>query len=179
MKNLVLAFLALILINAASVFGFQTSTEWIKYDSPEGRYSVLVPSQPKLTTQEAANADGGKVPQYLASASDANALFLIAYFDLVPATTFSLDKARDGMLKAVNGTLVSEGSISLGGNPGRELKASVTGTDGVDYLVYAKVYDLDQRVYILQFIIAKTADDGVAAAKAAKYFDSFKVTKAP
>jgi hypothetical protein len=179
MKKFALTLLAMILINAASVFAFQTSTEWLKYDSREGRYSVLVPSQPTLTSQEAAAASGEKFPQYLASSSDQNALYLVAYFDLAPGATFSLDKARDGMLKAVNGTLVSEGSISLGGRPGRELKAAVTGPDGVDYVVYARVYDMEKRVFILQFIIAKSADDSAAAAKSSKYFDSFKVITTP
>ena len=179
MKKLVLAFLALILINAASVFGFQTSTEWIKYDSPEGRYSVLVPSQPKLTTQEAANADGGKVPQYLAAVGDSTGSYLIGYFDLTPGGTYSLDKGRDGIVNAINGTLISEGDISLGGKPGRELKIAAVGSDKVDYVVFARVYSMDKRIYILQFIIAKSDDDKTAAANSGRYFDSFKVTKAP
>jgi hypothetical protein len=165
------------LIQPFSVLAFQGATEWIKYDSPEGRYSLSVPAQPKLTTQESAAASGEKFPQYLANVYDGNNLFLIAYFDLPPETTYSLDKARDGMLSAVKATLISEGSISLDGTTGRELKASVAGPDGVDYLVYARIYNVERRVYILQFIVAKSADDSVAAARSAKYFNSFKVTK--
>ena len=179
MKRLVPAFLALILINSGSVFGFQGSSEWVKYNSSEGRYSVLLPTQPKITTQEAATAEGEKFPQYMASSSDSSALFLIGYFDYVPGITFSLDKARDGMVQAVKGTLISEGSISLGGSPGRELKVSATGADGVEYLVQARFYDMGKRVYVLQFIFAKAADDGGSAAKSAKYFESFRVIKTP
>ena len=169
----------LILIIAGRAFGFQGSHEWVKYDSPEGRYSVLLPGQPNLTTQEAVTANGEKFPQYMASAADAGAVFLTGYFDHIPGTAFSLDKARDSMIQAVKGTLVSEGSISLGGNPGRELKVSLTGADGVEYLVQARFYDVDKRVYMLQFIIAKADDDSVSAAKAEKYFDSFKLSKTP
>jgi hypothetical protein len=43
------------------------------------------------------------------------------------------------MVQAISGTLVSEGSISLGGNPGRELKVSPTGPDGVEYLFHILV----------------------------------------
>ena len=179
MKQIVLALLVLILISAGSVFGFQSASEWIKYDSAEGRYSVLLPNQPKLTTQESATAEGEKFPQYVASASDPNAVFLIGYFDHVPGTTFSLDKARDGMVNAIKGTLVSEGSISIDGSPGRELQVSATGPDGVEYLMRARFYDVDKRVYVLQYIIVKAGDDSASAAKAAKYFDSFKVTTTP
>jgi hypothetical protein len=179
MKQLVLALLVWLLVNTGSAFGLQGSSEWVKYDSSEGRYSVLLPRQPKIATQEAATAEGEKFSQYTASSSDASAVFLVGYFDYVPGTTFSLDKARDGMVQAVKGTLVSEGPISLSGSPGRELKVSATGADGVEYLVQARFYDMGKRVYVLQFIIAKAADDSASATKAAKYFDSFKVVKTP
>lgn len=179
MKQLLVTLFALFLLDVIPVFGFQDSSEWIKYDSSEGRYSVLLPSQPKLSTQEASAASGEKFPQYIASASDAKAVFLTGYFDHIPGATFSLDKARDGMVQSVKGTLISDASIALAGNPGREFKFSATGTDGVEYLVQARFYDVDQRVYLLQFIIAKSEDDKAAAEKAAKYFDSFKVIKAP
>ncbi|HXM33587.1 MAG TPA: hypothetical protein VN920_00230 [Pyrinomonadaceae bacterium] len=175
MKQIVLTLLVLILISAGSVPGFQGSSEWIKYDSAEGHYTVELPTQPKLKTQEAVNASGEKFQQYMASASDPNAVFLVGYFDYAPGTAFSLDKARDGMVQAVKGTLLSEGSISLEGSPGRELKVSATGPDGVEYLVQARFYDMGKRVYVLQFIIAK-AYDSASTAKAARYFESFKVT---
>ena len=179
MKQLLAALLALFLIDGVAVSGFQGSSEWIKYDSSEGRYSVLLPARPKLTTQEASAASGEKFLQYIASASDANAVFLTGYFDHISGATFSLDKARDGMVLSVKGTLINEASIALAGNPGREFEVSATGADGVEYLVRARFYDVDQRVYLLQFIIAKADDDKAAGEKAAKYFESFKVIKAP
>ena len=76
MRLLLTALPVLILLVAGNAFGLQGSHEWIKYDSPEGGYSVLLPGQPNLTTQEAATANGEKFPQYMASASDAGAVFL-------------------------------------------------------------------------------------------------------
>lgn len=178
MKRIVLALIGLLLISANAA-GIQSAGEWVKYDSPEGHYSVLLPGQPQVTTQEAATADGEKFPQYMAKAADASALFLVGYFDHVPGTTFSLDKARDGMLAAIKGTLVSEGPITLDGSAGRELQIMATGSDGVEYVVRARFYDTDKRVYVLQFIIAKSAEDSSSTAKAAKYFDSFKVSSTP
>ena len=50
MKRLVVA--VLLFVTTGVGFGFQVSGGWIKYNSPDGRYSVLIPTQPKLTTQE-------------------------------------------------------------------------------------------------------------------------------
>ena len=179
MKRLVPKVLAFILIGSASVSAFQGSTEWIKYESLEGRYSVQLPGQPKVSTQETANASGDKFPQYLAGVSDRTGYYAVGYFDLTPGGTYSLDKGRDGIVDAVKGTLVSEADISLGGSPGRELKLAVVGPDKLDYIVYGRVYQVDRRVYSLVFIIGKSDDNTEAAANSTKYFDSFKVTKAP
>jgi hypothetical protein len=174
-----IAVAVLLLISTEVGFGFQGSSEWIKYNSPEGRYSVLVPIQPKLSTQESATADGEKFTQYKATVIDANAVFLAGYFDHVPGTTFSLDKARDGMVGAVKGTLLSESAISLGGYPGLELKVSAKGSDGTEFLMRARFYDVDKRVYVIQFILPRSEDGSASAEKAARYFDSFQVTKTP
>ena len=173
------AAILIIVISAAVAFGAQASGDWIKYTSPEGRYSVLLPAQPKLSTQEAANADGQKFQQYLAQVNDPTGYYLTGYFDLLSGDTYSLDKGRDGIIRGVNGALVSEGEISLGGNPGRELKISLVGPDKVDYLVYARMFNIDKRVYILQFIIAKSEDNKASAANTARFFDSFKTIKTP
>lgn len=176
MKKCATAILLLMLVATLTV-GVQNPDQWIKYASPEGRYTVSLPAEPKLTSQESTNSEGLKFTQYMASVGDGNGYYMVAYFDLAAGVTYSLDKARDGMLKAVNGTLVSEGPINLEGNPGRELLASVTAADGVDYLVSARVYQVDSRVYILQFLRAKASDDKVAAARAAKFFGSFQIVK--
>jgi len=178
-KGITLLILALSLLSAGSVFGVQGAGEWIKYDSPEGRYSVLLPGPPRLTTLEAATADGEKFPQYMATASDTTGVFSVGYFDHVPGTIFSLDKARDEMVKALKGTLVSEDSISLGASPGREFKALITAPNGIEYLLQARFYDVDKRVYVLHFITARAAVDSASAARATRYFESFKVVTTP
>ena len=165
----------LLLICAVVAPGVQNST-WINYNSPEGRYRVALPSQPELGTQESTTADGVKFTQYKATVAKEKAVFMVGYFDYVPGTTFSLDKARDGIVHGVKGTLLSENVISLAGSPGRELKV-VTNTEGTELVMRTRFFDVDKRVYVLQFIVLKTEDDETAVAKAAKYFDSFKVLK--
>ena len=177
MKRIVVV--ALVLVAAELGFGFQKAAEWTKYSSPEGRYSVLLPAEPKLSTQESATAEGVKFPQYLATSSDSNVLFQIGYFDNLPNNTFSLDKARDGFLNAIKGTLVSESAISLGGYPGRETRMSGKGEDNVEYILIVRMYDVKTRVYVVQYIFKRSAETPALTENARRYFDSFAVTPTP
>jgi hypothetical protein len=164
----------LVLMMAALANGFQSATEWVKYDSKEGRYSVLVPGKPELTSQEGTVPTGEKVVQYMAKVADSNGLYLVGYFDVLPGNTYSLDKGRDGMVSAVNGTLLSEDAISLGGYAGRELKVAAKNSD-YELVVRVRLYEIGGRVYILQHAFLKAADTPALAEKTTKFFDSFKV----
>jgi hypothetical protein len=166
----------LVLLLSASLAHAVQVPDWIDYNSAEGRYTVSLPTQPKLSTQESATADGQKFLQYMATAQEPTAVYLIGYFDHVAGTTFSADRARDGMVAAVKGTLVSERTISVNGYPGRELKVG-TSTEGTDYIILVKFYDTDSRVYVQQVIFPKSFESEAMNAKAAKYFDSFQILK--
>ena len=175
MRKCIIAVLLLTIV--ASLALGQKPNEWIKYNSTEGRYSVMLPSQPTTDTQESATRDGVKCTQYKATLFDGRAVYLIGYFDHVPGTNFSFDKARDGMVGAVNGTLLEESNITLSANPGRDLKIVTKDDQGVDYLLHARFYDVDQRVYVIQFIYPKATNDEAMSAAGAKYFDSFQLLK--
>jgi hypothetical protein len=92
--------------------------------------------------------------------------------------TYSLNQARDGIVERT-GTLLSESKISLGAYSGLEMNVSAKRPDGTEFLVRVRIYDVDRRVYVLQFIIPRSEDDNVSAENAARYFDSFRVTKRP
>jgi hypothetical protein len=166
----------LMVIGGAIAFAAEDSAQWINYTSPTGHYSVLLPAQPKLMDQEAATPTGEKIPQYIAVVENPTATYMLAYFDYSKSTqTFSFDKARDGMLANVKGTLVSEKPISLGRYPGREVKISAKSSDGTELISHCKFFDVNKRIYIVQFLFKKTNGNGEDAAKATKFFDSFKV----
>ena len=149
------------------------SAPWITYASPEGRYTILLPEQPKLQSQQATGADGAVFQQYLAMASDSSgALYAAGYFD-IGDSNFSFDKARNGAVR--DGTLLSERDINLGNHPGRELRFLTKDPNGHEGFVVARFYHVEQRVYIVQYIVPKSAGQELPD-KAAKYFDSFQVT---
>lgn len=167
----------LLLVSASLVLGVQNPGAWIKYTSTEGRYIVSLPAQPTLSTQEANTATGEKFPQYLAAATEpGDVVFMVGYFDYVPGTIFSADRARDGMVERVKGTLISEHAISLGGYAGRELKVAAKPSEG-EYIILARFYETEKRVYVLQYIFPKSLENDAIGTKAAKFFDSFQVLK--
>ena len=90
--------------------------------------------------------------------------------------SYRLEQARNGIV-GLTGTLLSERRINLEGHPGLEMNISARPPDGIEFLVRAKIYDVDRRVYVLQFIIPRAEDNNVSAEKATRYFDSFRITK--
>ena len=183
MKRLTLT-LAILVVAATNCFSqdhgapvtpsVTTRDTWINYSSPEGRYSVRLPQQPKISTQESTNSAGLKFTQYMATAEDSGRLFMIGYFDYPAA--FDIDKARDGVVQKLKATLLSENDLTLAGYPGREIKMSAKETDGSEFLIRARIYAVKNRAYFVQFIIGSTDTAPTAVAAATKYFDSFSVT---
>jgi hypothetical protein len=179
----VFASVLVLLLTASLAGGIQQTDKWVTYTTPEGRYSVSLPQQPTLKTQESSTADGEKFPQYLAIASDEQLTFVMGYFDVAPDSTFSMDLARDGMVKKVAGKVVSEKPITLGTHPGRDmnlaLKINLPTAEGepssqIDYVDRLRMYEVGKRVYILQAFFPK-ALESEAVARVTKYFDSFQV----
>jgi len=183
------AAILLLIMSASPAFGSQQLDSWILYKSAEGRYSVSLPRQPTLRTQEATAATGDKLQQYVAIVVEpGDVVFMIAYYDLAPGTIFLADPVRDAMVKRINGTLMSENAISLSGYPGCELKvltrpapplpaAGEKPGEAIDYIVRARFYEVDKRVYVLQLISPKSLESDSLNAKATRYFDSFQVVK--
>jgi hypothetical protein len=166
-----------LLITPVLTLAIQHSDAWIKYTSKEGRYSVMLPAQPSLDSQQATSAGGEKFTQYKATVNTGNVVYMVAHFDSPPSTVFAFDTARDRMMEGVKATLLSDRSLSLGGVPGREVRLLMK-ISGDEYLMIARFYDLSGRVYLIQLITPKS-DEAAVAEKAARYFDSFQVVKTP
>ena len=150
-----------------------------RYTSPEGRYSVLLPKAPNLSTQQINAPDGSPIPQYMAMVADGNGMLMVAYFDYQSDVVFSLDKGRDGMISAIKGTLLDEHSMSLGGAPGRQIKVAAKTEQGFEFIDRARFYDVKPRVYVLQCIFPKSLDSAAIAERCDQFFDSFRVRSTP
>lgn len=175
----------LLLLGTSLAFSVQQPANWFTYTSPEGRFSVSLPKEPRLTTQEATTADGEKFPQYLAIVGEADSIFIIGYFEIASSSVFSADAARDAMVKGSAGRLIGENAISLGGYPGHDLKIAlkfpIAPAEGevppqTDYVDRARIYEVGKRVYILQAMFPKSQETE-ASIRATRFFDSFQVVK--
>ncbi|HKO35685.1 MAG TPA: hypothetical protein VJV21_04345 [Pyrinomonadaceae bacterium] len=150
-----------------------------RYTSPEGRYTVLLPAQPSLSTQPTSTPDGAQLTQYLAMVADGKGLLMIGYFDYASEVVFSLDKGRDGMVSSIKGTLLDEHSMSLGGAPGRQIRVAATTDEGFEFIDRARFYDVKPRVYVLQCIFPKSMESPAIAERCDQFFDSFRVRSTP
>jgi hypothetical protein len=157
----------------------QADASALRYTSPEGRYTVLLPSQPNLSSQQVSAPDGTPMTQYMAMASSNTGMLMVAYFDYPGDVVFSLDKARDGMVNSIKGTLLDEHAMSLGGAPGRQVKISARTEQGMEFIDRARFYDVKPRVFVLQCITPKSLDSAAIAEKCEQFFDSFRVRSTP
>lgn len=155
-----------------------TQSSPLRYTSAEGRYTVSLARQPTLSTQQISVA-GNPVTQYMAMAVDETTTVMIAYFDYSSDVVFNLDKARDGMVKSINGVLLDEYSMSLGGAPGRQVRISAKTEQGLEFIDRARFYDVRPRVYVLQCIAKKSLESAAIAEKCEQFFDSFRVRSTP
>jgi len=163
----------LILMTATFTGGFQRSPEWVTHTSAEGRYSVLFPEQPKLTTQELTGPTEQKYTQYEAGSQDSGGRYKIKHFEHPATLVYSLAKIREN-LKAV-GELLSTNEITVAGAPGFESRFLIKGDPGDEYLMRVRVFIIQRRVYTLTHFVNKRVDSPAVAEKADKFFNSFKV----
>jgi hypothetical protein len=150
--------------------------DWIKFQSPQGHYSVLVPTEPKLSSRERTTANGKKVLQYLASATDGVEAFMVGYYDYPANMIFSLETARDEMVSHLNGSLLSDKWIRLDGIPGREIRILAKTGDGTQVVDRVRFGNTRKRIYILQCIFPRDEEGPAVIARCDKFVDSFKIT---
>lgn len=147
------------------------------YTSVAGRYTIAFPGgkQPDLSTQNITDPNGQPVPQYLATVIDGTDAYMVAYFEYGPGIVFNLDKARDGMVNSLNGTLLEEHAMTIGGSSGREIRIAARTEQGLDFIDQARFYNVGPRVYVLQCVFPKSKDGAAMAERCERFLDSFRV----
>jgi hypothetical protein len=145
---------------------------WKQFSPEKGGFSVLLPGTPIEAPVKVATPVGEMTVQtYVVQRSDGSR-FAVLYNDsptpLGPQEVQqNLETAKATMAATSGGTLKSEKSITLEGNPGRELEISVR-----DGLVKVRIYIVKQRLY--QVIAGPVGK--VTATDVDKVLDSFKLT---
>jgi hypothetical protein len=169
-------FTASLLLVSASALGFnlQHNEPWQPFDSAEGKFSVLMPSEPELQTRDI-HAENGDAKYFRFSAINQIGLFSVMYFvHPVAAKDAAEREARlelmcSGIIKNLDGQVIADKKVKLYGYPGREFTIKKS-EDGEENVYQWKVFIAGDRLY--QLAVTTDAKDSEAT-DVAKFFNSF------
>lgn len=169
-KGILIAVALAVLLSSAS----WAAEGWTRFNSSEGRFSVMVPATPKHKSSTN-DSPVGKIVEHSYVAEKQGASFTVSVTDLPGAALLFAgrgtlyDKARKALLSSVKGTQVSFQPITVNGRDGRVLDYRLNGSDR---LGRAYIFLVGRRLYV--------ADATLPKAKAPKgfepFFTSLKVT---
>ena len=166
-------FLLLIGTLAFVTVAAQKKPAWKKYRSVEGRFSVIIPCQPDIKTEDLDNGHGTSKQIYQTCGND-DGYYLVSYIDLdVAKGDASLNEYRDGIVKGANASVVAENSISMGSVPGRDLV--LVGRSAAGVLNYnLHLYLVGKRLYCVGTV---TPTDKYDLPMINKFLSSFALEK--
>lgn len=144
---------------------------WVRLNSEEGRFSVLLPELAKDQV-ETKSSPHGPYTTHLFMAKTSRGIFLVGWVDYAPGFNFSvqseLEANRDNFVKGLKATLLSNRNITMDGHPGLEFTAETS-----DVAFISRVYVVGRRPYQLIAGTYKGQDD---ADNVGRFFDSFQIT---
>jgi hypothetical protein len=143
---------------------------WVKFNSEEGSFSVLMPETPTDKT-ETTESSHGPYTTHLFVVRDTTNVYLIGWVDYDPSFNFNrqaeLEANRDNFVKGINATLVSTHPTIIDGYSALEFTAETE-----DRIFKSRVYMVGRRPYQIVVGSPKGTDD---AAIVNRFFNSFKV----
>jgi hypothetical protein len=141
---------------------------WIRYTSNEGRFSVLLPVQPKVSSQPVDTA-AGKLINNVVLAQTTSAAFAVSYADYPQNNADPqevLDSVRSGAINGIKGTLISGKNIMHKGFPGREFQASTEGA-----LYTSRIFLVNNRLYQMVVVAPASQTNAINANRFLTSFD--------
>lgn len=151
----------------AAALNTQATGGWIRYSSAKGRFSILMPTQPKVQEQPV-DTDGGKLINHVFLSQSGTAAFAISYADYPQNNADPqkvLDDVRQGAITGIKGTFISGKNITHKGFHGREFQASTQGA-----LYTSRIFIVNNRLY--QMVVVAPIGQ-LTAADINKFLTSF------
>jgi len=153
------------------------SSPWKDFHSKEGGFSVATASTHE-EKRKAFHTQAGPVEAHFftVEADRGSLVYMVVYGDYPEALMAAndremlLDAARDGAVGNIQGTLVSERTVSLGGHPGRELQA--LSSDG-RLSLRMRIYLANNRQYQ---VVAVTPKETRSTEDRDRFLNSFRFT---
>jgi hypothetical protein len=163
--------LALFLLTSSWPFVQQQSAAWTEFISTEGRFSAVMPGEPKTTQMAIDTSEGTLVTHVTSSSKNSTNEFLVSWTeypkDSVEArgTEKNFKRMSDALVKFKGGKVLSESSISTTPYPTK----TITFSTSEDKLARVTFYFVKNRVYQVM-AETKRGDDDVD-----QFFRSFKL----
>jgi hypothetical protein len=147
--------------------------DWTKFSSAEGRFSILMPAKATAGTSDA-ETGSIKVTAHHFTALSQQIDVMCGYYDF-PSTRSDpekvFDATREGSIRNVHGTLLSEKKIAKDGYLGRRFRSTGIGNVFLD----EEMFLVGQRFYLISITTAtKTPNADIE-----KVFQSFHFTGSP
>jgi len=147
------------------------ATGWVKFNSDEGHFTVLMPETPTDKT-ETSDSSHGPYTTHLFIVRDTTSVYLIGWVDYDPSFNFNrqaeLEANRDNFVKGVSGTLLTTRPATIDGYSGLEFTAETS-----DRIFKSRVFLVGRRPYQIVVGSPKGMDD---SAIVNRFFNSFKVS---
>jgi hypothetical protein len=162
--------LSFTLVAGLLMAGRMAAQDWTDFSSAEGRFSILMPA--KAATGSFDLKTGSiKVTVHTFTALSQSIMVMCGYYDFPsprqdPEKVF--DEARDGSIRNVRGTLLTEDKLAKDGYSGRRFRAAGSGNVFID----EEIYLIGQRFYLITI----TTSTKTPNANIEKVFDSFHFT---
>jgi len=143
---------------------------WVRFTSPEGHFSVLMPEIPQ-DKSETVDSSHGPYTTHLFIVRDTASVYLIGWVDYDPSFNFNrqaeLEANRDNFVKGINATLVTTRPTTIDGYSAIEFTAETA-----DRVFKSRVFLVGRRPYQIVIGSPKGMDD---TAMTERFFNSFKV----
>jgi hypothetical protein len=150
----------------------KTDSDWVKFTSENGRFSVMIPEIPPEKT-ETTDSSNGPYTTHLFVVKDATSVYLIGFVDYDPSFNFNrqaeLEANRDNFVKGISATLVSSRATVIDGYSAIEFTAETA-----DRTFKSRVFMVGRRPYQIVIGSPKGMDD---SASVERFFNSFKVSR--
>jgi hypothetical protein len=154
--------------------------EWEEFLSEEGRFSVLMPGTPQKQSQ-ILDTKVGKIQfnQYQSILELRNVGYSVGYGDYAESlmklidVQKGLDDVVDGVVRSMNGQLITKSNIMLGEFPGRKFSADGR-FERTDLFFKGRVYLIKNRIYI---ILALGGKGSIWNSDFDKFLQSFRLSE--
>ena len=144
--------LSLTFIAVPLLSGHIVAQEWTKFSSAEGRFSILMPAKATAGTSDA-QTGSIKVTAHHFTALSQSIDVMCGYYDFPSAPSDPekvFDATREGSIRNVHGTLLSEKKLAQDGYSGRRFRSTGIGKVFLD----EEMFLVGQRFYLISITTA-------------------------